>query len=143
RDRERVARLPGLAHHERREQEDPHHAAVLEEDRVGRRRPLGRDHEGREARGAACARREEARPAAAEPRPEEEEEGDGRGRGAVGGDLQGRLSDRLDADAAQGPEEGGTRDLAGAPALRRHSTVTLFARLRGWSTSVPRKTATW
>ena len=26
---------------------------------------------------------------------------------------------------------------------RRYSTVTLFARLRGWSTSVPFKTATW
>jgi hypothetical protein len=25
----------------------------------------------------------------------------------------------------------------------RYSTVTLFARLRGWSTSVPFKTATW
>jgi hypothetical protein len=24
-----------------------------------------------------------------------------------------------------------------------HSTVTLFARLRGWSTSVPFATATW
>jgi hypothetical protein len=27
-------------------------------------------------------------------------------------------------------------------AARRYSTVTLFARLRGWSTSVPFKTAT-
>jgi hypothetical protein len=24
-----------------------------------------------------------------------------------------------------------------------HSTVTVFARLRGWSTSAPRSTATW
>ena len=35
-----------------------------------------------------------------------------------------------------------------APAVKghggnRYSTVTLFARLRGWSTSVPFKTATW
>src|SRR5207247_976734 len=124
--------------HERREQEDPHDAAVLEEDRVGRRRPPGRDHEGRQARGAARARREEARPAAGELRPEEEEEDDGGGRGAVGGDLEGRLGDRLDADAAERPEEGGPGDLEDAPALRGHSTVTLFARLRGWSTSVPR-----
>jgi hypothetical protein len=29
------------------------------------------------------------------------------------------------------------------PASRRYSTVTLFARLRGWSTSVPFSTATW
>jgi hypothetical protein len=28
-------------------------------------------------------------------------------------------------------------------ATSRHSTVTLFARLRGWSTSVPRIVATW
>src|SRR5205823_4455553 len=132
RDRERIARMAGLAHHERREQEDPHDAAVLEEDRVGRRRPLGGDHEGREAGGAARGRREEARPAAAELRPEEQEEDGGRGRGAVGGDLEGRLGDRLDADAAERPEEGRPGDLEDAPALRRHSTVTLLARLRGW-----------
>ena len=28
-------------------------------------------------------------------------------------------------------------------ARHRYSTVTLLARLRGWSTSVPRSTATW
>jgi hypothetical protein len=31
----------------------------------------------------------------------------------------------------------------GSPARERHSTVTLFARFRGWSTLHPRSTAMW
>ena len=34
-------------------------------------------------------------------------------------------------------------DIGGALGSNNHSTVTDFARLRGWSTSVPMKTAVW
>ncbi len=44
----------------------------------------------------------------------------------------------------QRPRFGGTaRSPVSCRVRARYSTVTLFARLRGWSTSVPFSTATW
>src|SRR5262245_20273161 len=137
RDRDRVAGAERLAEDDRRDREHPHDAAVLEEDRVRRRRPLGRHDERRERRRVARERADEAR-RRSDARAKEREEHDGRDGGAPAGDRERRRGDRLDPDPARRPEERRTRDGEDAAALVAHSTVTLFARLRGWSTSVPR-----
>ena len=56
------------------------------------------------------------------------------------------------SDLGESSGNSGALPLAGVPAgtipgsrsaMGAYSTVTDFARLRGWSTSVPRATATW
>src|SRR6185369_15006040 len=123
------------------EHQDPDDAAVLQEDGVRGGRPLRRDDEGGQARRIAGGGREETE--AAERRAEDDAERCRGDRRAPAGDDQRRGVDCLYAEAARGPEERRARDVERAPALVGHSTVTLFARLRGWSTSVPRCTATW
>ena len=76
----------------------------------------------------------------------------GRGEDAASEPLAETLERRADAgdaddvDAQLGRPGGAARrlgDRAGAVADAHYSTVTDLARLRGWSTSVPRATATW
>src|SRR5262249_1217460 len=101
----------------RGQQEDPHDAAVLQEDRVRRRGPLGREHEGRQAGGVARDADQEGRRPPPQARPEDGEERHRRGRRAVERDLERRLGEELDADPAGRPEQRRRRDEQDARAL--------------------------
>src|SRR5262249_56813569 len=87
----------------------PTQAAEREEDRFGRGGPLGREHEGRQAGGVARDADQEGRRPPPQARPEDGEERHRRGRRAVERDLERRLGEELDADAAGGPEQGAPR----------------------------------
>ena len=114
-----------LAQHERREEQHPDHARVLQEDRVRRRRPLRGDDERRQARAVADdGRRRTPACAATAPctsRAEDEQQRDGREERAIERHLQRRIGDGLDADAARRPEQRRHDDVEDASGTFRHA----------------------
>ena len=108
-----------LAYDERREEQDPDHAGVLEKDRVRGGRPLrGHDERG-EARAVADDREDEGGRGSPS-RPEKGEQCDRGEQRSVERDFQRGIGDRLDADAAGRPQQCREGDQKNAAATVGH-----------------------